>query len=97
LVGKSGFNGELLHFGSVRMRVTGSGVLRPTLQSLDEVNISTLPNVTMSATTNREPTVLSNFIDQRGQLKLETTAIDETFTVSKITIFIRPVATGYPQ
>lgn len=96
-MGKSGFNGELIHFGSVRTRVTGSGVLRPTLQSLDEVNTATLPTITMSATTNREPTVLANFIDQRGQLKLETTAIDEIFSVSKIVIFVRPVATGYPQ
>lgn len=51
----------------------------------------------MSALTNREPTVLANFIDQRAQLEGKTTLINETFNISKITIFVKPVATGYPQ
>lgn len=91
------FTGELLHFGSIRLRVVGSGVLRPTLYSLDDVRSSVLPTVTMASTTDREPLVLCNFINQRGYLELKTTAINETFTINKITFFVKPIATGYPQ
>lgn len=94
---KQSFAGELVHFGAVRYRVTGSGILRSTLYSLDEANSSTLPNLTMSATTNREPTILANYIDQMGYLEIKTTGIDETFSICKIVVFIRPIASGYPQ
>lgn len=94
---KSQFAGELVHFGSVRYRVTGSGVLRSTLYSLDEANSSTLPTLNISSTTNREPTILANFIDQMGYLEIKTTAINETFSICKIVVFVRPIASGYPQ
>jgi hypothetical protein len=97
LVAKNQFSGELLHFGAVRLRVTGSGVLRPTLKSLDDVHTSTLPTLTMSATTNREPIVLSNFTDQMGCLELKTTGLNETFLLSKVVVYVRPSASGYPQ
>jgi hypothetical protein len=51
----------------------------------------------MSATTNREPTVIANFQEQRIQLELGTTEIDETFTISRIVVFVKPIAEGYPQ
>ena len=95
---KSQFNGELIHFGAVRMRLTGSGNLLTDLHSLDEAShTSTLPTIPMVAATNREPTILANYIDQYGQFQIETTEIDEWFEISKIIIYIRPVATGYPQ
>ena len=91
------FTGEILHFHVVRMRVIGSGNLDLVLNSLDDVNTSTLTPVPMSTATNREPTVLANFKDQRGQLRFSVNAIDEYFNISKITIYVRPLATGYPQ
>ena len=91
------FSGEILHFHVVRTRVVGSGNLDLELRSLDDVNTSTLTPISMVASTNREPTVLANFKDQRGQLRFSVNAIDEYFTISKITIFIKPIATGYPQ
>lgn len=94
---KSSFVGELLHFHVVRMRVNGSGDLQLFLRSLDDVHNVQLTDIPMATLTNREPTVLANFIDQRGQLELKTTLINEVFTISKIIIFIRPVSTGYPQ
>jgi hypothetical protein len=51
----------------------------------------------MQAATNKEPVVLSNFTDQRVQLELKTTELNEVFNISKIVIFAKPVATGYPQ
>lgn len=91
------FNGELLHFNAVRMRVVGSGNLDLELRSMDDVNTQTLTPITMSATTNREPTQLANFKDQRCQLRFSVNAINEYFTISKIVIFIKEYQTGYPQ
>jgi hypothetical protein len=95
---KSSFTGELVHFGTIRMRATGSGNLQLFMHSLDDsLNSVTLADVALQVTTNREPTVLANFIDQYGQLEIKTTEIDETFEISKIVIFIKPVSSGYPQ
>ncbi len=95
---KSGqFTGEILHFGIVRQRVTGSGVLRMNLVSLSDVNSVPIPSITMQTATNREPTVLANVNEQRAYLHGYTQDIDEIFNVSKIIIYIKPVASGYPQ
>jgi hypothetical protein len=95
---KSSFTGELVHFGTIRMRSTGFGNLQLLMHSLDDsLNSVTLTNVALQVTTNRESTVLVNFIDQYGQLEVKTTEIDETFEISKIVIFINPVSSGYPQ
>lgn len=90
-------DGSIFHFHATRIRVVGSGILRQTLNSFDDVNQETLPELTMAAATNREPTTLANFKDQNGQLIITTTNIDEYFVINKIIVFIRPVATGYPQ
>jgi hypothetical protein len=89
--------GDILHFGAVRYRVTGSGNLTTIINSLDDVKTSTLANIIMATTTNKEPLVLANFSDQRGYIQFGTSAIDETFTISRIVVYVKPVATGYPQ
>lgn len=91
------FSGEVLHFNAVRLRVTGSGSLLLYLNSLDEVKVSQLPSITMAASTNIEPVSLANFTDQRAQIEFKTTEINETFSISRMVIFVRPTATGYPQ
>lgn len=84
------------HYGFIRLRVAGSGQLRPRLLSLDEVMETVLVPLTMADPVYIEPTRLSNFIQQRAQLELKTTAIDEVFHCSKIIIFAKQVATSYP-
>lgn len=96
-VAKSQSDGSLLHFNAARLRVTGSGNLRLSFRSLDDVNVQTLAPLAMQATTNREPTVLANYIDQLGSLRFETTAINETFSICKIVIFVKPYGSSYPQ
>ena len=88
--------GEILHAGAVRCRVTGSGNLQSFLRSLDDVRNVQLDNITMATTANIEPTILSNFREQRIQLEMRTTEIDEVFNISRIIIFVKPVSTGYP-
>lgn len=89
--------GELIHhFGMIRMRVTGSGNLKMRLLSFDETTSSTLNSFSLSATTNREPTRLANFSEQRAQLEFKTTEINEHFVISKIIIFTKPIAVEFP-
>ena len=88
--------GEILHCVAVRMRVVGSGNLQLFLRSLDDVRNVQLVSHVMAATTNVEPTILANFTEQRMQLEVRTTEINETFTISRIVIFVKPIAEGYP-
>lgn len=94
---KNSFTGELLHCGIVRYQLTGSGSFQTTLLSASETDNSVLPDITMSSSGTRNPTILSNFIEQRIFLEGKTTEINETFLISRIILYIRPVASGYPQ
>lgn len=66
------------------------------MHSLDEVVNQDLLSITMQATTNREPFRLANFSQQRIRLELKTTEIDETFRITKIILFVKPLAAEYP-
>lgn len=90
-------SGDILHFGAVRLRVTGSGNLDLSLRSLDDTNVSVLASQTMRTTTNKELVSLANYSDQRGQVKVSTNSIGEVFNISKIVVFVKSVASGYPQ
>lgn len=79
------------------MRVIGSGNLKLYLRSLDDIKNAILPIIPMQLTTDREPTVLANFVNQRAQLEIKTTEINETFNISVIIVYIKPVSTEYPQ
>lgn len=89
--------GDLLHFGAVRLRVNGFGNLQFIFGSLDDVHTSQLANLALASVTNIEPLQLSNFTEQRASLTLTTTNINEWFFVSKIILFVKPVATSIPQ
>ena len=88
--------GDVLHAAAVRLRVTGSGNLKSYLRSYSGISNVQLDSIEMNSTTNKEPTVLANFNEQAMQYELTTTEIDETFFITKIIVFVRPVATGYP-
>lgn len=85
------------HYGAVRLHVKGSGSLRLALYSLDDVKSTTLLPLTMQALTNIQPNRLSNFTQQKARLEIKTTAINETFEISKIIVFVRPVAKSFPE
>lgn len=93
--GSSGEN--ISHFTGVRMRVTGSGSLKMTFKSLDEVEEQELVPFTMVTVTNREPFRLANFNQQRAMLEGYTTEIDETFRINRIIIPVKQIWTDYPS
>jgi len=87
---------EIVHFAGIRIRVTGSGNLDLTFQSLDFIDLSVLAPLAMSTATAREPTRLANFISQRGFLKISTDAINETFRINRVILFAKPIWSQFP-
>lgn len=87
---------NIIHFGGIRLRVVGSGNLRPTMYSFDKIKSSVLVPLVMNSTDNIEPTRISNFVSQRMMLRLETTAINEIMRINRIIIFAKPIYTSYP-
>ncbi len=86
---------SVLHFGGIRIRLTGTGYLVPTWFSLDNEKSQLLTPFSMSVSTGIEPFKLSNFITQRGFLRLETIAINETFKINRIIVFVKPIYGQY--
>lgn len=84
------------HYGLTRLRINGSANLRQVLYSLDEAKSFILKPLVLASKTNIEPTKLCNFTQQRAKLEIRTLEIDETFTISKIIVFVKPVAKSYP-
>lgn len=85
------------HYGSIRLRVNGSGALDLTLYSYDEVNSDIQTPLTMAASTAVAPTVLSNFTEMKAKLRGKVDAFGEWFEISQIIIYTKPVASSFPQ
>lgn len=88
---------SILHFGAVTLKVNGTGTLRMSLIGLDEVRTYTLNTLTMQTAPGKEPTVLANFNSQRARLRMKTTAIDEYMRIDRVIIWIKELATSYPN
>lgn len=87
----------LNHYGAIRIRVRGSGNLKTTLYSYDEIYSDPQANISMSTTTAIPATALSNFTQMLAKLDLRTTEIDEIFEVSQIIVYVKFVGTSFPQ
>jgi len=94
---REGSSGEnISHFTAVRLRVTGTGNLRMSLYSLDDVNSQTLEPLTMASATNIQPTRLANFNEQRASLRIGTTGFQEYFRINRVILFSKEIYTSYP-
>lgn len=85
------------HAVAVRYRVTGSGAFQSTLIGLDPINTYTVPTVTLAAATEKYPNQLVNFIQQKMQLEFYVDTLNAAFILKQIQIYLKPVASGYPQ
>lgn len=92
-----GSQDNIVHYTSVRMRITGSGKLDMTMYSQDEIYSSVLVPFTMAAATNIRPTRLMNFQHQRAYLKGSTDVLGEHFKINKIVIYAKEVFVQYPS
>ena len=92
-----GSSGEYIsHINAVRMRITGFGVFNMKFWSLDDIYSQDLVPFDLQSATNREPTRLANFKEQRAALEFSTDDIDEYFRINRIIIFTKALWSGYP-
>jgi hypothetical protein len=92
-----GSTGEnIQHFSGIRVRVTGTGSLKMTVYSLDDIKSKTLVPLTMATTSRIIPHRIVNFMEQRASFELKTTEINESFRINRIVIFVKEVFTSYP-
>lgn len=92
--GSSGEN--ISHFAAIRIRVNGTGNLKMTVYSLDDVKSKVLVPFAMQNTSRIIPTRLVNFMEQRAAFQIQTTELDEKFRINRIVIFMKEVFTSYP-
>lgn len=87
---------SISHFAAIRIRLNGTGILKMSVYSLDNVRSKTLVPFIMSTLTRIIPTRLVNFTEQRASFELKTTEIDEKFRINRIIIFTKEIYTSYP-
>ena len=87
---------NIQHLTAVRLRVVGSGNLDMEFFAQDNTPTYPLVPFVLAASTNIQPTRLSNVIEQRVVFRLGTDAIDEWFRVNRIILFTKEFATSYP-
>jgi hypothetical protein len=84
------------HFGSVRIRVDGTGQLRLAIFSINDINSKVLTPLTMVPRSRYSPTRLVNFVDQRASFEIKTININEKFRINRIVIFTKELYRSYP-
>lgn len=93
-------DGSIYHCNAVRVLATGNCNLRMRLLALpdnDGNQISkTLIPLEITTATARIKERRANFKTQRMQLEIKTTAINETFRISSVILFLKYSAAGYP-
>lgn len=95
---------EILHTTALQLRVTGSGNLDsrliglyeedPDIENPPTQDMATIP---MQTATSRLAQLLANFEEQYTQFEVSVDEIDEYFYITKITFYVKPVATEYPM
>lgn len=86
---------DILHFGAVRYRLNGVGVLKHRFVDADESTSEEL-KPTPIENNGREPLRLSNFKSQRAKLRVYTTEIDEQVKINRIILFVKQLWSQYP-
>lgn len=85
-------NESVNHYGGVRLRIlNGVGNLIPTLYTMDKLQKQQLASMSLSASSAIEPFRLSNFNQQRIILRLETTQLNESFEITRILVYYKPL------
>jgi hypothetical protein len=88
---------QIHHLSHIRLRVTGSGTLKHTVYSLDDIRQKDLPNLQMSTLARIEPTKLTNFVEQRMSLEGYTTEINDYFRINRVVLFFKYYASEVPM
>lgn len=92
----SGTAENITHFAAVRMRLQGTGKLKMSFISQDDVFTQNLMPIVMQELNNIQPTRLGNFMQQRAIVELHTDDRLDFFRVNRIIVFIKETYSSYP-
>jgi len=84
------------HFGSIRIRVDGVGLLRMAVFSINDINSKLIAPLEMQPKNRYSPTRLVNFVEQRATFELKTIGLNEKFRINRIVIFSKELYRSYP-
>lgn len=88
--------GFIIHCSSVMMNIVGSGELQTDVFGLGGTT-KTLIDWNLSDPSTRMANVRANFKSQKIQVRIGLNDINTYFQLNQINVFIKPVASGYPQ
>lgn len=91
-----GSQGFIIHCGSVMMNILGSGELQTNIFGLGGTT-KVLADWSLDDPATRMANVRANFKSQKIQVRIGLEEYDEYFQLNQINIFVKPVASGYPQ
>jgi hypothetical protein len=77
--------------------VTGTGNLDMSLLSQDEVKSVTITPLALQSTNEKQPTKLTNFVQQRALLKISTDEINEFFYIQRLILYVKQMYSQYPS
>lgn len=84
------------HFAAIRVIVTGSGSLKMSIYSMDDIRSKQLVPFALKNVIRVVPTRLVNFLEQRALFEFKTTNMDEYFKITKIIVFTKEVYMSHP-
>ena len=88
--------GTILHAGSLRFKIRGSGTLNTTLYDRDKATSYVCPGFALATLPGREPTILANFTSQGFIIKIAVTAYQNYFQLNGIKLFVKAIYDSYP-
>jgi len=87
---------DILHFGAIRYRVVGTGLLHSKMESLDGVRTQELATIEMQEATDIQPRVLANFKQQRALVEIYTEDFGDFMKINRVIYFVKGLWTEYP-
>jgi hypothetical protein len=89
-------DGNILHAGALRIRVTGEGSLQLALLGYDDIRTFDAVPLVMKTANAYEMTRLVNFISPEIRVKGFTSVKGERFRINRITVFVKPIYSELP-
>lgn len=88
---KTALDNWINHFGGIKLRVKGTGNLQVSMFGEDDTVTATAPSIIMAQNPGYEPDRITNFQNEKMALKLRANLFEERATISKITIYAKPI------
>jgi hypothetical protein len=92
-----GQTGAVNQFGIVRLKAEGVGTLQVSVWGEDRLSYQDLNPVTLQAIPGKEYTNLSNYINERAAVKVQSNLADNWFRINRIVLFSRFYAAQRPR